>query len=138
MEEDEIRRRVDELDAAVSKDGAQFVIFCEDIDEQSVELIGNRAGYLRAGIEMIGAAVAPLSPNESITRIDIDYLIRNPRSLQVKRLTRQEDVEVALPPLRSRGWKNKMAAIGCLVVVIFLAVCTCIGIGMVGSWIFGK
>jgi hypothetical protein len=138
MDDDEIKRRVDELDAAVSKDDAQFLIYCEDFDQQSVELIGNRSGYLRVGIEMLRAAVASLGPNESITPIDVNYLIRSPRSLHVKRLTRQEDVEAALPPLRKHAWKDKAVGIGCLTVIVFLAVCAFIGIGQVGVWIFGK
>jgi hypothetical protein len=138
MDDDEIKRRVDELDAAVRKDDAQFLIYCEDFDQQSVELIGNRSGYLRVGIEMLRAAVASLGPNESITPIDVNYLIRSPRSLHVKRLTRQEDVEEALPPLKKHTWKNKAAGVGCFTVLIFLAVCMFIGIGQVGVWIFGK
>jgi hypothetical protein len=138
MDDDEIRRRADELDAAIAKDDGQFLIYCEDFDEQRVEFVGNRKGYLRVGIEMIRAAISPLGPNKSITPISIDYLIRSSRSLSVTRLTRQEDVESALPPLKKHTWKHKAAGIVCITVVILLAVCTFIGIGQVGVWIFGK
>jgi hypothetical protein len=138
MDTEDIQRRIDELDAAVSREGAQLLIFCEGGENQDCELIGNRQGYLRAGVELLRAAVAPLRPGDSITSINIDYLVANERSLRVKRLTRQEDVDAALPPLRKNTWKDKAIGIGCLVMLAFLAFCSLIGIGMIGKQIFGK
>ena|SRR5581483_10875104 len=138
MEDGDIRRRVDELDAAVGKEGARLLIYCEHPEPDSCELIGNRQGYLRAGVELLRAALAPLAPGDSITPVKIDYLIGYDRSLQVKRLTRQEDVYAALPPVRKNSWKDKIIGIGCLALVVFFAICGFIGVGQVFSWIFGK
>src|SRR5450631_2670511 len=138
MDEEDIRRRVDELDASVNREGARFLIYCEHPEPDSCELIANRQGYLRAGIELLRAAIAPLAPGDSITPIKIDYLIGYERSLQVKRLTRQEDVYAGLPPLKKNSWKDKAVGIGCLVLVVFFAICGFMGVGQVFSWIFGK
>jgi hypothetical protein len=138
MDDEDIRQRVDDLDAAVGREGARLLIYCESPDQDSCEFIGNRQGYLRAGIELIRAALAPLAPGDSITPIKIDYLIGYDRSLQVKRLTRQEDVYAGLPGVRENSWKDKIIGIGCLALVIFFGVCGFIGVGQVFSWIFGK
>jgi len=138
MEEDAIRRVIDELDAGVTKEDAQLLVYCEDIDEQACELIGNRNGYLRAGIEMLKAGMVPMRAGDSITPITLDYLIRSDRSLHIKRLTREEDIQSALPPIRKNSWKANAVGIGCLVLLVSFAICGFIGVGQVFSWLFGK
>lgn len=139
MTEENIRQLLEELDAEVSRDNAQLVIYCEDPEgEGSCELIGNRDGFLRAGIELLKAAMVSMKPGDSITPISIDYLIRSGRSLRVKRLTRQESVDAALPPVRRNSWKDKIIGVGCLALVIFFAICGFIGIEQVFTWIVGK
>ena len=138
MDDHEVLRQIDELDRAFSREKAELLIYCEDIETRTCELIGNRNGFLRAGVEFLKAAVLPLAPNESILPFKLDYLVRNSRSLLIARLTRQEDVDAALPPLKQKGWKNKAVGFGCLTVVIFLVVCTFIGVGQLFVWIFGK
>jgi hypothetical protein len=128
---------IDQIDAAVSKDGAKLLIYMEDPENSYCELIGNRSGYLRAALEFLRAAAVPLEPNAFITPIDFNYLVPS-RGVLVKRLSRQNDVEAALPPARKNTWKDKAFAVGCVSILLLLAVCTLIGIGMVGSWIFGK
>ena len=137
MDESEIRRHINELDAAVPKDNAELIIYGGHLEEQTCEFIANRDGYLRAGIELLRAAVAPLDQT-SITWISLDYLIRNRRSLGVNRLIRQQDVEAALPPVKKRTWKNKGRRLGMLTVILLLAICTFIGIGEVLIWVSGK
>jgi hypothetical protein len=138
VDDDEIRRIIDELDAAVSKDNAELIIHADDLEQPTFECIGNRKGYLRAGIELLRAAVVPMGAAYFITPVDIDYLIRNVRSLHVGRLTRQENLEAALPPVKKRTWKNKAAGMGCITVILILAGCTFVGIGQALYWIFGK
>ncbi len=138
MEDEDIQRLVDELDASVNREGARLLIYCEHPEPDSCELIGNRQGYLRAGVEFLRAALVPLAPGDSITPIKLDYLIGYDRSLHVTRLTRQEDVYAALPPVKKNSWRDKIIGIGCLVLVISFAICGFIGVGQVFSWIFGK
>lgn len=140
MDEDDIKRRVDELDAAVSKEEAKLFISSEE-NAAFCEFIANRKGFLRAGIEMLRAATMPLGPDESVTPIDLNYLVGK-RGLYVRRLIRRENVEPDFPQPKQKSWKdkakNKAAAAGCLTVFVVLAICTFIGVAQVFMWIFGK
>jgi hypothetical protein len=131
---EEIQQRIEELDSNTPKNDAEVLIYYEE-EGQDCEFIGNRSGYLRLGVEMLKAAIAPLDAGAIFTPISIDYLLPNQRSLRVKRFTRQEDVQAALPPLRTSTWKTKAQGAGCLLVVIFLILCTLIGIGQVFTWV---
>jgi hypothetical protein len=133
----EIQQIITQLDDSVPKDGARLLINIEDTETNECELIGNRNGYLRAGLEFLRAATVPLEPNAFITSIEFNYLVPS-RGFLVKRLSRQQDPEAALPPLKRHTWKDKAAGIGCLTVATFLFICTLIGIEQIGVWIFGK
>jgi hypothetical protein len=76
MDDSEIQRLVKELDAAVTKDDAKFLIRYGDPDEveDRCELIANRKGYLRAGIELLNAGVVSLGPDRMFVPISCDYL----------------------------------------------------------------
>jgi hypothetical protein len=137
MDDAEFQQRVSELDAAVTKDDAKLLIYVEDDEEGACEIIGNRKGYFRAGIEMLRAALLPLGQNQFITPIDFSYLGVQ-RSLLVKRLIRQEDVEAALPPAKTASWKDKPAGVGCLTLVIFVFICAVTGFGELMAWLFRK
>jgi hypothetical protein len=135
MDDSEIQRLTNELDAAVTKDEAKLLIQWaghQEHDGELYELVGNRKGYLRAGIELLKAALAPLDPRDIFTPINIDYLIV-PGSVGVKRITRQENVEAALAPPRETSWKNKIAGVGCLAFVMFF--CAIVGLYRVIGWL---
>jgi hypothetical protein len=137
MDDSEIQQRVNELDAVVTKDDAKLLIYVEDGEEGACEIIGNRKGYLRAGIEMLRAAVIPLREAQFIVPIDFKYL-GSQRSLFVKRLIRQQDVEQALPVLRPTTWKQTTFAYCCLAAFGFLLICTFTGFSDVIRWFFRK
>ncbi len=136
MDDSGIQQRVNELDAAISKEDAKLFIYSEE-NVSFVEFIANRKGFLRTGIEMLRAATMPLGPNESVTPIDLNYLVGK-RGLYVRKLIRRENVEPELPQPKERSWKNKAAGIGCLTIFVLLAICTFIGVAQVSMWIFGK
>jgi len=136
MDDSEVQRLVRELDAQVSKEDAKLLVYAED-DDGTCEIIGNRNGYLRAAIEMLQASATPLSPGDFITSVDFSYL-GSDRSLIVTRLTRSEDIESALPPLRLSTWKGRAIWVGCLLISFFLVICTFTGLKEVVSWFFRK
>lgn len=112
MDDAEIQRIANELDAAVTKDNAKLLIQWavhqkhEGHEHDGLcELTGNRKGYLRAGIELLKAAIVHLDPNDIFTPINMDYLIVR-GGVGVKRITQQEDVEAAIPPPLVTTWKN--------------------------------
>lgn len=138
MTDEEIQSVVERIDGTVPKGGAKLLIYVfEDDEPQECEIIGNRNGYLRAAGEFLRAATVPLEPSAFITPIDFNYLVPR-RGLPVRRLSRSSDLDAVLPPLHKRTWRNKAVGIGCVTIFIFLAVCTFIGIGTIGGWIFGK
>ena len=117
MNDSEIQQRVDELDAAVKKDDAKMLVYVEP-DDGSCEFVGNRQGYLRAGIEMLRAAIVPLGANESITPIEVGYLFGE-RSLTVRRLKRREDIDTARTPADRPFWPVIAFVLGGWAVFIF-------------------
>jgi hypothetical protein len=137
MKDSEIQLMVEQIDTLVPKDDAKLIIYTEDDEPEDCEIIGNRDGYLRAAAEFLRAAIVPLEPNAFITPVEFNYLVPS-RGLPVKRLSRSSDVEAILPPLHKRTWKDKVLGVGCITIFILLAVCTFVGIGTIGGWIFGK
>jgi hypothetical protein len=136
MDDSEVQRLVRELDAHVSKEDAKLLVYAED-EDGTCEIIGNRKGYLRAAIEMLRASATPLSTEESITSVDFSYL-GSDKSLIVKRLTRSEDIESALPPPTVTSWKQTAFGIGCLVILVFLVICALTGFMDLVNWFFRK
>jgi hypothetical protein len=137
----EIQRVIEQLDASVPKEGSKVLIHY-DGETPYCELVGNRNGYLRAAIEFLRAATIDLESGGFITPVDFNYLVPGERGLLVKRLERRDDVLAALPAKREKTWKDKVTekafAVGCLSILLFLAICALIGIAEVGNWIFAK
>ena len=86
-----IRGFVDELDQLVARKGASVAV---NTDRPEVcELIANRAGYLRLGIELMKAGLAePRAPAGDAYRVDVDpgYLF-NAQSRRIGPLLRRID-----------------------------------------------
>jgi hypothetical protein len=140
MDDLQIQQIVRELEAAVTKDDAKlFIDYSGGPDEREgdCEVIANRKGYLRAGIELLKAGVFPLGPERMFVPIDLGYL-NFVGGLKVGRLTRREDVEAELPTKPKNSIGAKLAAGGCFAVFVFLAVCTVVGFFHVLEWFFGK
>jgi len=127
-----------QLDEGVPRDGSKLLLYMDDPETNYCEITGNRNGYLRATLEFLRAATVPLESGGFITPIDFNYLVPSQGGVLVKRLNRQDDVKAALPPQRQKTWKDTALAVGCLAIFLFLAVCAFLGIGLLGSWIFGK
>jgi hypothetical protein len=137
MNDPEVQRLIDDLDAAIPKDGARLE-FSTYGHPDGCEVIANKRGYLRAGIELLKAGVFPLTPERLFIPADLEYLFSEKGS-RVARLTRDEDVEKWLPsapPPASIG--SKLAGVGCLLVFVLLAGCSIVGIIDVLGWLFRK
>jgi hypothetical protein len=136
MDDSEIQDRLNELDAGISKDDAKLLISYNE-GAAFCDLIANRKGFLRAGIEMLRAAVAPLGLDESVTPIDLNYLIGD-KGLFVRRLIRRDNVEPEILQPKKRSWKSKAAGFGCLAIIVCLMICALVGIAQLAVWIFGR
>jgi hypothetical protein len=86
---------------------------------------------------MLRASAVPLGAGEFITPIDPNYL-GGQRSLGVKRLIRQQDVEAALPPGKRPLGKEKAVGFGGLAIFVFFVICAFTGFGDVINWLFRK
>lgn len=128
MTDQELQKVLEALDNAVLEEGARVLIPWTDPEEGGVEIVANRAGYLRLGIEMMKVALAPLPPNTLFVPATLDNLIDSKRGTTIRRLERREDVEAALPPPRKKTWKDYAAVAGCLCVVVFFVICALIGL----------
>lgn len=138
VDDEDIRRYISELDAGVPKEGSQLSISVCDDQGIYCALEANRAGYLRAGIEMLRAAVESLDRGVFITSVDLNYLAGK-RGLLVKTLMRREDMEKGSQPLkRKTTWKQKAAGVGGIAVLLGLAACTLIGVVQIFIWVTGN
>ena len=137
MNDAEFQQRIDELDQSIPKDGAKLLIAYEE--GVYCEFIANKAGYLRAGIEMLRAAVEPLGPGESVTQVNLNYLVGE-RGLLVRPLIRRDNVEAAFqPPGKKKVTvKQYVGRVGCITIFLCLVAFTLIGAAEVFNWILGK
>jgi hypothetical protein len=136
MDDSEIQRRVNELDAAVTRDGAKLEIFM-DADDGCCHLIGNRKGYLRAGIEMLRAAVVPLNEKQEIIPIDASYLA-DKKSVSIRSLRRREDFDTARAHSHGPGWQAKFYVLAWLAIFVLILILGFVGFADVMGWLSRK
>jgi hypothetical protein len=137
---DQIQEHIDQLDAQIPKQDAEFVIsYGGDIASSAdCEIVGNYIGYLRFGIEMLKAAIVETEPGVGID-ISVGYMEIARWGLRVKRITRREDVTTyfdrdfaaRFPP---RTWKNNVTMSGEIFLGIFALLCLLVGFGKVMVW----
>ena len=143
---DQIQEHIDQLDAQIPKEDAEFVISYggDPASSADCEIVGNYIGYLRFGVEMLKAAIVEPEPRVGVN-ISVGYMEIGRWGLRVKRITRREDVTTyferdfaaKFPP---RTWKNNMTMSGEILLGIFVVLCLLVGLGeMIASvwhWLF--
>lgn len=132
--EAEIRDLVARLDRLIPKDGAHLTIRG---DPDGNATVGNRLGYLRFGVEFLGAALEPQpSSDEAPARIvpDLDELLtdgsRTPFALC------EIDEAIGSRPPVSSGLGAPGQLLAGVLVVAALVLCL-IGAAVVWRWLFG-
>lgn len=93
---DQIQQHIDALDAQVPKQDADLLIWHER-DSPDCEIIANRIGCLRFGIEMLKTAIVEADLRKVGTHISVKYMEVPRWSLHVKQITRSEDAGAFLP-----------------------------------------
>jgi len=139
---DQIQEHIDQLDAQIPKEDAQFVIsYGGDLASSAdCEIVGNHIGYLRFGVEMLKAATLEPEPRVGIN-ISVGYMEIARWGLRVKTITRREDVTMyfdrdfaaKFPP---RTWKNNVTMSGEILLGIFAVLCLLVGFGEVIAWVW--
>ena len=90
---EQIKKMVDELDVAVSREGARVQLSQYGGGPDECKMVGNQRGYLRLGIEFLRMAFAPPSPksNETID-VDLRYLLTDDSNVVFDWFERREDL----------------------------------------------
>jgi hypothetical protein len=85
------------------------------------------------------AFVEPLGPGESVTQVNLNYLVGE-RGLLVRPLIRRDDVEAAFQPPGKKKvtLKQYTGRLGCITILVCLAAFTLIGVAEVFNWILGN
>jgi hypothetical protein len=132
--DDNIRRLVRELDAEVSREGA-FVHLTQyggGPDESSI--IANQSGYLRLGVELMKAGLAPADTDAPAVKLDLDGLLTPHSDLQFDWCERRE-----APPPPYKGAlspaANRIIAVGCLLFLLLSIALAGIGLSRVVNWL---
>ena len=129
MELERIKMLVQELDSAISRDGARigFYTYGEDVDESFVQ--GNENGYLRLGVEFLKGGLSPRELTRAETKVDLRYLISDDSDLSFHYF------EVSDEKVRedTYSWKDDLimySILGILISILVLAVVGLISIVM--------
>ena len=131
--DDNIRRLVRELDVEVPREGA-FVHLTQyggGPDESSI--IANQAGYLRLGVELMKAGLAPADTDAPAVKLDLEGLLTPHSDLQFDWCERRAE-----PPVYTGQFSpvtNRIIAIGCLLLFLLSIALALVGLSTVVSWI---
>ncbi len=97
----ELRAVVDNLDRDLSKENAKISIqkYGGDLDESFI--VGTQNGYLRLGVELLKAGVAPYPSTDATEEkkafsieVELDYVIDDDSDVQFDYFERTEDLKV--------------------------------------------
>lgn len=92
MQTDELNAIVNRLDQDICRNNAKVTIqkYGGDPDESFV--VATPKGYLRLGVELLKAGLAPyVSPERATIDVDIEYLIDDESDVQFDYFERRED-----------------------------------------------
>lgn len=132
--ESELHDLVERLDRLIPKDGAHLTI---PGNADGTTTVGNRLGYLRFGVEFLGAALQPLASSDAApARIvpDLDDLLTDGSRTPFE-LCEIDEAIVSRPPVSSGLGAPGQLLAGVLVVAA-LVLCF-IGAAVVWRWFFG-
>ncbi len=123
MDVEAIQRMVDALDREVPREDAVMRLdtYC---GPEEMQVVANRGGFLRLGIEMMKAAFAEPSGEESgLEGVDLAYLQTTPSDSRLVAVDRRTDMnEVAAEPQR---WAQLLAGLvfaGCALAAVLAVV----------------
>jgi hypothetical protein len=135
MNAERLQQLVDELDAAVPRDDAKVQIRRYGGGDDECELIANRAGFLRLGVELLHAADARAGAGNQRETVpaDLDYLwLHDEGSVVIDTLIRRDPT--AAPDVRWH-WQDSAALLfGAAWVTLTVVGCYTAAV-WVGGWL---
>ena len=133
-----LQQIIAELDAAIPREGSKCIFDGDSTELEtggtSIELIGNRNGFLRLGIEMLNAATMPIASHERFVPVSAEYLAHGLDGIIIKRFTRVENPESLLTPRGKAAARYPLLTVGFLGIVLFAGFCTVIGFVQMLHW----
>jgi hypothetical protein len=133
VNDNDIRRLVAELDAAVSREGA-FVHLTQyggGPDESSI--IANQAGYLRLGVELMKAGLAPPDTDAPAVKLDLEGLLTPHSDLQFDWCERRVEPPAYKGQLSPAA--NRIISAGCFLFFLLSVALAIVGLSTVIRWL---
>lgn len=128
----QIKKLVDDLDAAVPRAGARVHLSQYGGGPDESKMVANQQGYLRLGIELLQAAMAPPSPqSQEQIQLDLRYLLTDDSTIGFDWFERREDLAAATRAERKPSRLVSAILVLGLVAGLILAM---IGFGTVLVW----
>ena len=136
-DESKLRQNIEDLDKSVPKEGAYVRMTQYGGGASENQIVANRNGYLRLGIEFLKAAFAEKIYIEKeypdVIDVDLDYLLKEPSTLYFDRFERTEGT----PSVFRKGSKKlKIVLIAIIIVLGGCVVLALIGATTVLRWLF--
>lgn len=129
---EQIKKSVAELDAAAPRAGARVQLSQYGGGPDECKMVANQRGYLRLGIELLRAALAPPSPQtQERIQVDLRYLLTDDSTVRFDWFERREELAADTRAERKSSRLVPVILVLGLVAILTLAM---IGLGTVIVW----
>ncbi len=135
LNDPKIKKLIETLDSKIPRENATVKLVQYGGGPDESQIIANKAGYLRLGVELLKAAFAKQSddskdPNDIET--SIDYLITDDSDISFDWFKRTEkiDEEIYKPSIA-----DKIIPTGIILLIVLGIVCAIIGVVTVVGWL---
>lgn len=129
-DDNELRSIISALDDCVQRDGSWVQLTQYGGGPDEGQIIGNRNGYRRIGIEFLKATVND-DPEQGF-QVELEYLVSPDSTINFDWF---ELSDTPAPNKSSYSWFDRAMPIGCLTLVVVAAIVFAIGVGTVVQWI---
>lgn len=134
MNPDEFLTIIDRLDESVSKENAKVRLYQYGGDGEDGWIVATRNGYLRLGIELLKAGMAPTTAEErGMIDVDIQYLIDDDSSVSFSTF---EIVEELSTDTNENTWGDSLFIYTVIAVLIAIPILAVIGLVAVVRYFF--
>lgn len=131
MDRPRLQSVIAELDAAVPKGDARVMISLYGGGPDECSMVANEAGYLRLGVEMLKAAVAPtgLHDRAHAIPVELDYLFTEDSEVHINWFERRE------PDAAPSDGRWRFGDLAALAVGLLLVALVAIGLITLFTWL---
>jgi hypothetical protein len=133
LDEQKIRHAIAMLDDEVPREGARVKLSQYGGGPDEGQIVANRNGYLRLGIELLKGAFPSADEDSGSTgaSVDLEYLVTDDSTINFDWFERREFLELDSTSTSATGWVIGLLFLGLTIGILLLAV---IGAGAVIRW----